>query len=88
MGSSPKLWSQTVVELLIEKSSELNIDLNAVTNCGNTAFHLACSDCSRENIVKLIMKNAEAFNIDLTAKNKDGKTGLQLWKGNDIGHLT
>ena len=42
------------VKILMQKSLELNIDLNAKTKRGNTAFHLACyNDHSRDAIAEI-----------------------------------
>ena len=53
--------------MLIQKSAEFNIDLNAKDEDGMTAFHLACTR-GRKNIVEMIIDNAESFKIDLTKK--------------------
>ena len=54
-----------MAELLIQKSDEFNIDLNAKDNNGMTGFDLAC-EYRQEAIADLLKKNAESFKIDLT----------------------
>ena len=53
------------VDLILQNSTKLNIDLNAKNNDGQTAFHLACILGKKEN-VKVLTDNAETFKIDLT----------------------
>ena len=65
--------------MLIQKSIEFNIDLNAKTNRGETAFHFVCYG-GHETIVKMMIENAKFFKIDLTSKNNCGDNGFQIAK--------
>ena len=61
----------------MQKSIEFNIDLNGLTNLGDTPFHLACL-WNHKTIIEMLLINAEAFKIDLGVKDNYGKTGFQL----------
>ena len=64
--------------MLIQKSAELNIDLNAKDRMfDRTAFHLACENGHSKIAEMLIQKSAE-FNIELNAKDKYGTTAFHL----------
>ena len=67
-----------IVELLIKKSAECNIDLNAKDTVGNTGFHYVCLNSENasdqkckyaylkcEQVKKLILDYSAQFNIDL-----------------------
>merc|ERR1712062_138510 len=56
-------------------SKEFGIDLNAKSNNGNTALHVACRDGQTET-AQLIIQNSKEFGIDLNAKNNHGWTAL------------
>ena len=67
-----------IVEMLIQKSDELNIDLNAVDYTrseGRTAFQWVCAVGNSE-IVKILMENSIEFSIHLNAKDKVGYTAF------------
>ena len=64
-----------IVELLIQKSGELKIDLNAKNFEGNSALHMACSYGHTELVHMLLQKSVE-FNIDLNAKNRFGTSAF------------
>ena len=66
-----------VAKLLIQKSAQFNIELNARDNEGFTAFHLACME-GRTSTVEIMMNNAKSFKLDLTAIDKGNRTGFQL----------
>ena len=68
-----------VVEFLLQKSAEYNIDLNAKNSYGWTAFHFACF-YGRAQIVDNIIKIKDRFKIDVKAKTNIGRTGFQLAK--------
>ena len=57
-----------MAEFLIQKSTELNIDLNAndETFGRGTAFHLACH-IGNSNIAEMLVQKSADFNIDLNA---------------------
>ena len=65
--------------MLIQKSTEFNIDLNARDEDGKTAFHFACR-YGRKDVVEMMVYNTDFFKIDLKAKDKHGKTGFQYAK--------
>merc|ERR1712241_846450 len=54
-----------------------NIDLNAKTNGGSTAFHWACY-YGHLAVAEIIMKNNEKLKIDLNAKDNGGRTAFHL----------
>ena len=61
---------------MIEKSAELDIDLNAKNANGETAFNLACYKGESAIIEVLIQRSAE-LNIDLNVRDlQDGWTGF------------
>ena len=76
-----------IVEMLIKKSTEFNIDLNAKDVFGETAFHHACRN-GHSLIVETLIQNSTEFNIDLNAITKqDGYTPFHiacLWGGKKI----
>ena len=51
-----------LVELIIKKSVDFNIDLNVKDCHGKTGFQHACSS---DQVKKLIVDNSDQFNIDL-----------------------
>ena len=61
-----------IVELIIQKSSDFNIDLNARDKNDETAFNVACENKSSKMIKMLVQKSAE-FHIDLNVKMKMGQ---------------
>ena len=67
-----------IAEILLEKSVEYGIDINAKQrfDCGATAFHLACLDGNLV-IVQIMIEMAESINLDLTAKCL-GRTGFEF----------
>ena len=62
--------------MIIEKSAELGIDLNAKNDfCEQTALHRACGS-GYADIVELIITKSIDFNINLNAVNEFGRTAL------------
>ena len=54
-----------MVEMLIEKSFEFGIDLNAKTKAyGTTAFHLACK-FGYKDTVNILMEKSSTYDINL-----------------------
>ena len=53
----------------------MNIDLNAKSKVGQSAFHMA-SRWGCINVVKMIMENSTILNIDLNTKNNAGWTAF------------
>ena len=89
LNSSIKLILFLLVEMLLQKFSEFNIDLNTKDRSGMTAFHWACS-WGQKDIVEMMMNYANSFKIDLVAKNWTGKTGFSWAESigeNDIVNL-
>ena len=54
-----------IAELLMQKSTELNIKLNAKDKCEWTAFHLAYKN-GRLGIIELLIQKCEEFNIEIS----------------------
>ena len=68
-----------IVELLILKSIDLNINLNATTLKNKlTAFHYACRHSGQPKLVELLMLSSFQFNIDLNAKSEECGRGEYL----------
>ena len=65
--------------MLINRSSDLKIDLNAKDNImGRTGFHYACV-FNYPNIVQKLIQKSTMFNIDLNAKgNENDETALHI----------
>ena len=68
-----------LAKMLVQKSAEFNIDLNAKDVEGSTAFHSACL-MEEKKIVKMMVHLAKSFKLDLNAKNNDGQTGYEVAK--------
>ena len=67
-----------LVELLIKKSVEFNIDLITKDDSyGNTGFHYACMS-GKVKLVELLIKNSVELNLNLNAKNGKGETGYHI----------
>ena len=66
-----------IAEMIIEKSSQLCIDLNSKSSGGFTPFHFACKK-GKSMVVEVIMKKSIDFNINLNAKDHLGKTAFHL----------
>ena len=64
-----------LVEMIVQKSTTFNIDLNAKTNIGQTAFHLVCKHDHLSLVEMVIQKSAE-FEIDLNAITNHGLTAF------------
>ena len=65
-----------LAELILQKSAEHNIDLNAKDKNGKTAFHFA-SKFGYLYIMKMLAKNSEKLRIDLMAKDNGNKAGFE-----------
>ena len=83
-----KYGHSDIVEMIILKADEIEIDLNAkAINANNysyhsdkeTAFHLACENGHFKTVEIIILKSAE-FDIDLNAKDHLNNTGFHLGK--------
>ena len=77
-----------IVEMILKKSTEVNIDLNA-TDCDTfTAFHRACDEGLRgRRVVTMMMIYLETTNLNIKALDKDGRTGLQIARENECWEL-
>ena len=65
--------STQTAEMLVQKSAEFNIDLNAKDYLGWTPFHFACFYNCTKTAEMLLQKSTE-FNIDLNTKDYVGRT--------------
>ena len=63
--------------MILQKSKEFNIDLNAKTTNGMTALHYAVRNGDTKLVEMIIQKSTEC-NIDLNAKNKYNQTAFGL----------
>ena len=70
-----------MVEIFLQRSSELNIKFNARDKEEYTAFHLACKN-GHLSVVELLMKKSCKFNIVLDNLQK-GHNALALAFEND-----
>ena len=68
-----------IAEMLIEKSAELNIDLNAKGSGGRTAFHWTC--WGHTNLAEMFMQKSAEFNIDLNTKQNADRTTVDRKHG-------
>ena len=68
----------------MQKSTELNIKLNAKDKCEWTAFHLAYKN-GRLGIIELLIQKSAEFNIEVNDKVETGRTAFHLAYKN--GHL-
>ena len=66
-----------VAEIIMMKSLELKIDLNARHKRGKTAFPMACKR-GWTNIVNMLIQNEEIFKLDITWRDENGNTGMQF----------
>ena len=64
-----------IADILIQKSVELSIDLNAKDSLNDTAFHLACMDANSK-IAEILIQKSDEFDIELNAKDADGLTAF------------
>ena len=69
-----------IAKLLIEKSNELNIDLNAKNKEGQTGFHISCYQGydGHLEIVKMLIQKSDEIKLELNAKDKAGHTAFHL----------
>ena len=66
-----------VAKARIQKSAELNIDLNAKNQHGRTAFHYVCKE-GHSDIAEMLMQKSAEFNINLNVKDDEGITAFHL----------
>ena len=71
-----------VVQMIVDNSATLGIDLNIKDNAGQTPFHLACRWC-RFDVAKMFMENSVTLSIDLNTKDNEGQTPFQLASKSD-----
>ena len=73
-----------IVNLMVTKSKEYGIDLNASDDNGCTGFWFACFE-GHEEVVNLMLTSSIEYDIDLNARNHYGCTGLIV--ACDKGHI-
>ena len=66
-----------MLEMLFQKSTDFNIDLNKKDCIDVTAFHISCKKGHSE-IVKILIQKSREFDIKLNEKNIAGETGFHL----------
>ena len=66
-----------MTEVLIQNSSDLNVQLNEKESSGRTGFHLAIESGCLE-LVDILMKNSAQFGIELNAKDERSWTPFHL----------
>ena len=65
--------------MIIQKSPEFNIELNAKDEDGQTAFHVASSYGNTKSL-DIMIENSKIFGLDITLKDNNGRTRFQLAK--------
>ena len=78
-----KSW---LVEMILQKSDMILIDLNAKDRFGKTAFHLACSN-DNSNIAEMIITESGHLNIELNAKDRFDRTAFHLACSNENSNI-
>ena len=68
-----------IANILITKSANLKIDLNARNRYGQTAFHYACHR-GRRDIVAMMIEHAESLKLNFKIKDMIGETAFQIAK--------
>ena len=63
--------------MLIQKSTDFNINLNAKGDHGQTVFHFACKN-GKSKIAEILMKKSVEFSINLNALDNFRRTGFHL----------
>jgi len=72
-----------IAEMIIQKSTKFNIELNTKDLWGMTAFHMACQ-WGHSKIVEMLIKKSADFDFDLNAKTAEGWTAFHL--AHQFGH--
>ena len=62
--------------MLMQKSTELNIELNTKDYNGWTAFHWACRN-GHSKIAEMLIQKSTELNIELDSKDNMGLTAFQ-----------
>ena len=70
-----------IAHIMVQKSFEFNIDLNAKEEDGWIAFHAACGNGNLTIVNMLVQKSVE-FHIDLNSKDRYGWTAFHTACGN------
>ena len=73
-----------IAELILQKSIQLDIELNAKDGTGRTPLHWACANDYLE-IAEMILEKSNVLNIDTCATNVFGQTAYEEAKTR--GHL-
>ena len=84
------LGNLKLVEMIIQKSTDVEIELNNKDNIGYTAFHGACEN-GHSKIAEILMHNNDKLRLDLNDKCKSGSTAFHLacirrYSNKDQGH--
>ena len=84
LGENDKnVWNNEALRLLLNVS---NVDVNSLTDFGETALHIAV----RGNNIETLKLLLNVSNIDVNIVNDDGETALHLtvrYRYNNIGSL-
>ena len=88
LGWTPFHWACKnghfqIAELILQKSIQLNIELDAKDVNSRTPLHLACIK-GHLNIAEMILEKSVILNIDITATNLYGQTAYE--EANINGH--
>ena len=67
-----------IVNMLLEISSDRNININHIGFLGRTGFVQACKR-KHKDVVDLLVANSTKFNIDLNTRDNFGKSGYDYW---------
>ena len=65
-----------VAEIVLQKSIQLNIELNAKDVTGRTPLHWACVN-GRLKIAEMILEKSSVLNIDISSTNDLGQTAYE-----------
>ena len=75
-----------IVQMIVDKSVPLELDLADQSIFGHTGFQFACEG-GHTKVVELLLDKSESVNFDLAAKNIHGYTGFQRAKNVDVINL-
>ena len=62
--------NSNIVDMLVQKSAEFNINLNEKDVFGHSGFHNACNG-GHLKVAKMLMLSSAEYNIDLNSKEKN-----------------
>lgn len=80
---------KNIAVILVKKSLNLKVNLNAKDKNGKTGLHLACIN-GHSKIIEMLIENSVEQNIDLNSKDEDGRTTfhlgtIQILRNQDFG---